>query len=104
MSGRNISFILFALAIISGCVVAPLPTEEYTLARAALAAAKDSGAERLAPGIWYKADENYHFGEKYLKEKDNISAKAAFLKSIEFAEKAENAARIKKFESGENFQ
>ena len=74
------------------------------MARAALAAAKDSGAERLAPGIWYKADENYHLGQKFLKEKDNPSAKSSFLRAIEFAEKAENAARLKKFESGESFQ
>ena len=86
-----------------GCV-APLPIEEYTLARAAVTSARESGAERLAPGLWYKAEENYRKGQKFLKDKDNETAKVNFLKAIQFAEKAENASRLKKFESGETMQ
>lgn len=88
----------------TGCVVAPLPIEEYTLARAAVTSARDSGAERLAAGLWYKAEENYRRGQKYLKDKDNESAKNSFLRAIDYSEKAENASRLKKYESGESFQ
>ena len=94
---------LGCLLALSGCI-APQPIEEYTLARAALNSAKESGSERLAPGLWYKAEENYRKGQKYLKDRDNESAKVGFLKAIEFAEKAENASRLKKFESGETMQ
>lgn len=88
-----------------GCaVVVPYPLEEFTLARAALTSAKDSGAERLASGYWYKAEENYQKAQKSLKDKDNELARSQFLKAIDFAEKAENASRLKKFESGEPLQ
>jgi hypothetical protein len=95
---------VMALALaLSGCV-APLPIEEYTLARAAVSSARESGSERLAPGLWYKCEENYRKGQKALREKDNEEAKVSFLRAIEFAEKAENASRLKKFESGETMQ
>ena len=89
---------------LAACVVIPLPIEEHTLARAALSSARDAGAERLAPGLWYKAEENYRRGEKFLKDKDNESAKKNFLRAIEFSEQAENSSRLKKFESGETLQ
>lgn len=96
--------LLILMGTMISCVVVPLPIEEYTLARAALASARDAGAERLAPGLWYKAEENYRRGEKFLKDKDNESAKKNFLRAIEFSEQAENSSRLKKFESGETLQ
>jgi uncharacterized protein HemY len=102
MSGRACLTAVCLLTLV-GCV-APLPIEEYTIARAAVNSARESGSERLAAGIWYKAEENYRKGQKYLKDQDNESAKISFLKAIEFAEKAENASRLKKFESGETMQ
>ncbi len=102
MSGhlKYCQFVFLAMALTS-CVVAPLPFEEYTLSRAAVTSAREAGADRLAPGFWFKAEENYQRGQKFLKEKDNENAKASFLRAIEFAEKAENASRLKKYESGE---
>ena len=94
---------LGCLAALIGCV-APRPIEEYTLARAAVNSARESGAERLAPGLWHKAEEHYRNGQKSFKDKDNEGAMVGFLKAIEFAEKAENASRLKKFESGETMQ
>lgn len=102
MSGRV--FLAVACLLTLGGCVAPLPIEEYTIARAAVTSARDAGSERLAAGLWYKAEENYRKGQKYLSDKDNESAKISFLKAIEFAEKAENASRLKKFESGETMQ
>ncbi|MBX7231707.1 MAG: hypothetical protein K1X29_06440 [Bdellovibrionales bacterium] len=64
-------------------------------------AAHDSGAERLASGLWLRSDEQYRKGQKLLLEKDNESARACFLRAIEYSEKAENASRLKKFETGE---
>ncbi len=86
---------------LSACVVVPLPIEEYTIARAAVTSARDAGSERLAPGLWYKAEENYRRGQKFLKDKDNEGALRSFRRAIDYAEKAENASRLKKFESGE---
>jgi len=97
-------FCLVGLTLVSGCVVAPLPIEEYTLARAAVSAAKDAGAERLASGLWFRADESYRKGRSYLADRDNESARQSFLRAIDFAEKAENASRLKKFETGETFE
>lgn len=102
MIGRWALVSVFSFAL-WGCV-APLPIEEYTIARAAVSAAKESGAERLAPGLWHKADENYRKAVQSLEDKDNEAAKLNFLRAIENAEKAENFARLKKFESGEVVQ
>jgi len=99
----TVTAIVALVAILPGCI-SPLPIEEFTLARAAVASARESGSERLAPGLWYKCEENYRKGQKALKEKDNETAKVSFLQAIEFAEKAENASRLKKFESGETMQ
>lgn len=87
-----------------GCVSNPPPVSEYSLARSALASAKEAGAERLAPGLWYSAEEDYQKGQKAYLEKDHQAAKNSFLQSIQTAEKAENASRLKRFESGETMQ
>lgn len=97
------SGLLFLSSGLVGCV-APLPIEEYTIARAAVNSAKEAGSERLASGLWFRADESFRKGQKALNDKDNESARASFLRAIDAAEKAENASRLKKYESGETFE
>jgi hypothetical protein len=104
ISKASLSLVLLYAFTLAGCVIAPLPVEEFTLARTALEAARESGADRLAPGLWHTAEEHYRLGQRDLKDKDNESAKKNFLRSIESAEKAENTSRLKKFSSGETIE
>jgi len=87
---------------IAGCA-APPPFEEYTLSRTALYSARDVEAGRYASGYWHRAEENYRRGQKQFKDNDFARARESFLSSLEFSEKAENATRLRKFQSGEGF-
>lgn len=88
---------------LSNCVVAPPPYEEYTLARAAVRAAQDVDAARFSVGYWNKADENFRLGQKSWKDAEFDRAKLYFKRATDFAERAENATRLKKFQSGDTF-
>ena len=94
---------LSSLMLLSGCVAVPPPFEEYTLARAAVRAAQEVDSARFATGLWHRAEENYRNGEKAFKESDFDLALGYFQKATEFAERAENATRLKKFQSGDSF-
>ena len=101
-----ISFLSLSSAFLisaAGCVAAPPPYEEYTLARSAIRAAQDVDSARFASGLWVKAEENYRNGEKAFKDADYAEAKKFFAAAQVFAEKAENATRLKKFQTGESF-
>lgn len=91
------------LVVASGCVSAPPPYEEFTLARAAVNAARAYEAPKHAPGYWHKAKEFYIRGERAYKESDFGVAHDNFKKARAFAEKAENATRLKKFQTGDRF-
>lgn len=93
---------LCSLLFVAGCA-GPKPIEEYTLARTALQAAKVSGATSAAPGFWHRAEENFRKGQKAFDLNDNILAKEFFERAREYAEKAENAARLQSFRSGGGF-
>jgi hypothetical protein len=100
------SYLLLSSVLIlslAGCVAAPPPYEEFTLARAAIRAAQEVDSARFTAGLWNKADENFRNGQKAYKEGDFAPAKVYFKKTIEYAEKAENATRLKKFQSGDSF-
>lgn len=84
-----------------GCVNAPPPYEEYVLARSAIRAAQDVEASRFATGLWSKAEENFREGQLLYKDNDFAKAKSRFQQAIVFAEKAENATRLRKFQSGD---
>ena len=86
-----------------GCVAAPTPYEEYNLARTAVRAAQEVDSSRYAPGLWNRADENLRAGESALKDNDFARARQHFLTATQFAEKAENATRLKKFQTGDSF-
>ena len=106
MSPKTLPFFFIlsfcSLLLMAGCA-GPKPIEEYTLARAALQAAKVSGATSAAPGFWHRAEENYRKGEKAFDLNDNILAKELFERAREYAEKAENAARLQNFRTGGGF-
>ena len=94
------SLIFIAL---SGCVVPPTPYEEYTLARAAIQAAKDVDSARFSSGLWHRAEESFRSGEKAWKNREFGEAKKLFERATLYAERAENSTRLKKFKSGDSF-
>ncbi len=95
---------LSATAMIGCKIMAPAaPYEEYAMARAAVRAAQDADSARFATNLWNKAEENFRSGQKAYRESDYESAKKHFQLAQQFAEKAENVTRLKKYSSGENF-
>lgn len=94
---------LAAGGVLSSCVSAPPPYAEYNIARVAVRAAQDVDSARYASGLWNRADENYRAGERAFNDNDFSEAKRRFQQATLFAEKAENATRLKKFQTGDSF-
>ncbi|MCB0355674.1 MAG: DUF4398 domain-containing protein [Bdellovibrionales bacterium] len=92
----------FILVLLSACA-GPKPAEELVLAKVALEAAKEVGAASAASGYWYRAEENYRKGQEALKSNYNYDAREFFIQAKNYAEKAENSTRLKKFKSGESY-
>jgi hypothetical protein len=97
------SYLLFSVVAMVGCVAAPPPYDDYAIAKAAIRAAQDADSARFSTGLWNKAEENYRSGQKAYRESDFESAKKLFQLAIVYAEKAENATRLKKFQTGDSF-
>jgi hypothetical protein len=85
-------------------VTPPPPFEEYAVARAAVNAARDYDSAKYAKGMWNRAEEAYFKGQKSFQANDMADARKNFRLATEYAEKAENLTRLKKFQSGDNFQ
>jgi hypothetical protein len=92
---------LFLTAGLAGCVVGPSPYEEYTLARSAVRAAQEIDSAQFAVGLWTKSEENFRLGEQAWKDNENDAARKYFKMAQVYAERAENATRLKKFQSGD---
>ncbi len=86
---------------LSACATTPKPIEEYTLARAAMDAARIVEAPRHAPGHWHKAEESYRKAQALYKDRYFEEAKAEFIKARRSAERSENAARLIRMKTGE---
>ena len=84
-----------------GCQTGPVPLDEYTLARAAIDAARDVQAPRLSPGFWHQAEEAYRRGRLLYKDSRWDEARIEFLKAKQAAEKAENSARLNRQRTGD---
>ncbi len=92
---------LVLLISLSSCQTVSLPLEEYTLARAALEAARNVQASRHSSGFWSQADQAYRRGQEYYRDHNWSQAKEEFLKARFAAEKAENSARLIRQKTGE---
>lgn len=100
---NKVILLLFCLGL-SACVIAPpAPYEEYVLARAAVRSAQEVDSARFSTGLYNRAEESYRNGAKSFKDADFKEAKQFFKRAIEYAERAENATRLKKFQSGDSF-
>ena len=98
-----ISCLLVSNSLLVACVAAPAPYDEYSLARTALASAREVDSAKNAPGFWNRAEDIYRTAEKEFKENDFEQAKKHFVLATQFAEKAENATKLKKFQSGDSY-
>ena len=87
------------MLILGGCSTTP-PLQEYTLARTALESARRIESVRVAPAFFHKAEEAYRRAEAQFKKEDFSEARENFLTARDYAEKAENAARIQRNEGG----
>lgn len=95
------SVILFLVGSLSACASAPIPVEEYALARAAMESAMAVDAAAHSPGYWNRGEEAYRSAEILLKDRRNDEATAEFIRARQSFEKAENAARLIRLKTGE---
>lgn len=84
-----------------GCVTVAPPIDDYTLARAALEAARSVEAARHSPGYYHQAEEAYRRARLLYEEREFGQAREQFVRSRVAAEKAENSARLIRMRSGE---
>lgn len=94
-----IGILLFT--VIVSCQTVPAPVEDYSLARAALDAARSVQAARHSPGYWHQAEEAYRKGRIYFEDRDYSKAKEQFIRARLAAEKAENSARLIRQRTGD---
>ncbi|KYG63345.1 DUF4398 domain-containing protein [Bdellovibrio bacteriovorus] len=87
--------------VIVSCQTVPAPVEDYSLARAALDAARSVQAARHSPGYWHQAEEAYRKGRIYFEDRDYSKAKEQFVRARVSAEKAENSARLIRQRTGD---
>ncbi len=87
-------------APLTGCVTY-MPLDEYNIARASFDSAKDADAARYAPALWFSTEQAYRAGQKAFEERDYGGARRLFISTKEYAEKAENAARYARHQSGD---
>lgn len=84
-----------------GCVTAPPPISDYTLARSALEAARAVEAARHSPGYYHQAEESYRKAKLLFENRDYEEAQELFVKARLAAERAENSARLIRMKNGE---
>lgn len=77
------------------------PHLPLVLAREALASAKEVDAPRYAPGQYFKAEEAFRVGMAFYSEKAYSDAIEKFQLAKEYAEKAENSARLQRQKAGD---
>ncbi len=94
-------FGLFAFLQFSGCVTTPPPIEDYTLARAALEAARAVEAARFSAGNLQQAEELFRKAQILYDEREFAAGRDQFVKARLAAEKAENSTRLLRQKTGE---
>ncbi len=106
ISSRSVSKIwlwavVVGFGVISGCVTTHPPFDEYTVAKAALDAARLVEADRHSPGFWHKAEQSYQKAQGLYNDRHYEEARQEFLRAKANAERAENSARIIRMKTGE---
>ena len=98
---RKTVLLILIMGLFSGCVTTQIPNKEYVLAKAAYDAAIAAEAAKFAPQLYYKAEKSFKKAEALYKERYYEEAKKEFIYAKNLSEKAENAARMKQFNSNE---
>jgi len=94
--------ILLVMWGVTACVTLPsVPIEDYAIARTAIDAAKSVDAARYSPGFFHKAEIAYRTAQLAYQDRDYQTAIEEFQLAREFAEKAENSARLIRFKNGD---
>jgi hypothetical protein len=93
--------VVLMFSLIVGCATTPPPVEEFTLARAALDAARSVEASRFSPGFWHQAEDAFRKAKILYQEREFTGAKEEFLRAKLAAEKAENSTRLIRLKNGE---
>ena len=96
-------FLSLFTSLIVGCATVPPPNDEYALAYAAIEWARAQGAPRYSPGNWHRAEESYRRGIALFEDRHYDEAREFFIRAKLSAERAENSARVLKFQRGEVF-
>ncbi len=102
-TGKALLIFLFACVSIcvSGCVTVAPPNDEFSLAKAALDAARAVQSVRYSPGFWHQAEEFCRRARILYKEREYEEARELFTKCRISAEKAENSARLIRQKTGD---
>lgn len=97
----KIILMISMLLVAVGCQTGPVPLEEYTIARAAMEAAREVQAPRHSPGYWHQAEESYRKARLLYRDQRWDEARKEFIRARTAAEKAENAARLTRQRTGD---
>jgi hypothetical protein len=97
------SFAIGAVSVflLLACATGQPPIEEFVLARTALESATAIDSARYSPGNFHKAENSFRKAKGMFKDRDYEKARYEFLLAREFAEKAENTARLMQFKTGD---
>ena len=101
MQGRWFVTVIALFVLTTSCVTTEPPIEDYTLADAALKAAKSVQAVRYSAGYWHQAEEAFRQARILYREREYEQAKDLFIKARLAAEKAENSARLLRLKNGD---
>lgn len=94
-------FLTVFFFVVTACQTSPAPVDDYSLARAAMDAARAVNAARYAPGLWHQAEEAYRKGKIYFDDRDYGRSKEQFIRARLAAEKAEYSARLTRQKTGD---
>ena len=90
-----------AFCLLTSCITATAPLEEYTLADIAIKAARTVQAVRYSPGNWNQAEEHFRQARILYNEREYDEARQLFIKAKLSAERAENSARLLRQQNGD---
>ena len=101
--GRRVIFLtasFFMALVLYGCETIP-PVDDFTLARTAIDSAKGVESAKYSSGYMHKAELAFEKAQSLFADRDYDEAREEFKLARQWAEKAENSARLIRFKNGE---
>lgn len=87
--------------VLSGCVTAPAPNDEFIYAKLAIDYARSVQSVKYSPGYWHQAEEFFRQAKILYSQREYTEAKDLFVKARLAAEKAENSTRLLRQKNGD---